>query len=166
MLATIARSTCDSNDIDCQQKSTKALAQVMVFAAGTCLTSPLGYQTNLMVFELQDQDVSRPMMVRCLFCAYILTGFDWSQSLVEWLLFLWSFQRLPRLWKMVATHLVISRGMVAWFRSGHGWAWVRLASDGSDGGSGLLRLDKSLWDKSRIFAGSHDFLWHFIKFSV
>ena len=27
---------------------------------------------------------------------------------------------------------------------GHGWAWVRLASDGSDGGLGLLRLDKSL----------------------
>lgn len=33
---------------------------------------------------------------------------------------------------MVATHLVISRGMVAWFRSGHGR---------SDGGLGLLRLD-------------------------
>jgi len=51
MLATIARSTCESNDLDCQQKSTKALAQVMVFAAGTCLTSPLGYQTNLMVMK-------------------------------------------------------------------------------------------------------------------
>ena len=49
MLATIARSTCAPTDITCQQKSTKALAHVMTFAAGTCLTSPLGYQTNLMV---------------------------------------------------------------------------------------------------------------------
>lgn len=51
MLATIARSTCAPTDITCQQKSTKALAHVMTFAAGTCLTSPLGYQTNLMVMK-------------------------------------------------------------------------------------------------------------------
>ncbi|CAK9047339.1 unnamed protein product [Durusdinium trenchii] len=50
MLATISRSACD-DDILCQQRSMKALTQVMVFAAGTCLTSPLGYQTNLMVMK-------------------------------------------------------------------------------------------------------------------
>eukprot|EP00438_Fugacium_kawagutii_P006614 Skav212993 [mRNA] locus=scaffold423:290559:297677:- [translate_table: standard] len=49
MLGTISRSTC--GDMACQQKSTEALAHVMVFAAGTCLTSPLGYQTNLMVMK-------------------------------------------------------------------------------------------------------------------
>ena len=47
MLATMAKSSCGS-DLVCQQRCTRGLAQVMVFAAGTCLMSPLGYQTNLM----------------------------------------------------------------------------------------------------------------------
>ncbi|CAE7523011.1 SAC1 [Symbiodinium natans] len=51
MLATIADSTCAVGDTQCQENSVKALTHVMVFAAGTCLMSPLGYQTNLMVMQ-------------------------------------------------------------------------------------------------------------------
>merc|ERR1712232_803909 len=36
---------------DDQTAALKALTWVMVFAAGTCLTTPLGYQTNLMVMK-------------------------------------------------------------------------------------------------------------------
>ncbi|CAJ1333920.1 unnamed protein product [Effrenium voratum] len=51
MLATMTSDMCDADDITCKKNNVKALTHVMVFAAGTCLTSPLGYQTNLMVMK-------------------------------------------------------------------------------------------------------------------
>jgi len=49
MLAGMAKSSC--SDTECIQLQLKALTFVMVFGAGTCLMSPLGYQTNMMVMK-------------------------------------------------------------------------------------------------------------------
>eukprot|EP00928_Gymnodinium_smaydae_P036019 TRINITY_DN25241_c1_g5_i1.p1 TRINITY_DN25241_c1_g5~~TRINITY_DN25241_c1_g5_i1.p1 ORF type:complete len:824 (+),score=83.70 TRINITY_DN25241_c1_g5_i1:95-2566(+) len=52
MLEVMAAAGCDANaPEECLAMGVKSLTFIMIFASGTCLVSPLGYQTNMMVVQ-------------------------------------------------------------------------------------------------------------------